>query len=137
MHRVRTYNAIAVKGLDRFSRENYEVASELSNPDAFLIRSQKLHDMEFPESLKAIGRAGAGVNNVGRVHARLIGWRRVQNSRHACITRVRVIVQQRRNRAVLRVVRTHDDSARLCRGELFLISRVGKKGQRPVGRIGQ
>ena len=64
MHRVRTYNAIAVKGLDRFSRENYEVASELSNPDAFLIRSQKLHDMEFPESLKAIGRAGAGVNNV-------------------------------------------------------------------------
>lgn len=64
MHRVRTYNTISVKGLDRFSREQYEVASELSNPDAFLIRSQKLHDMEFPSTLKAVGRAGAGVNNV-------------------------------------------------------------------------
>lgn len=64
MHRVRTYNTISVKGLDRFSRENYEVASELSSPDAFLIRSQKLHDMEFPPTLKAVGRAGAGVNNV-------------------------------------------------------------------------
>ncbi|MEM1145383.1 MAG: phosphoglycerate dehydrogenase [Pseudomonadota bacterium] len=64
MHKIRTYNAISVKGLDRFGREDYEVASELPNPDAFLIRSQKLHDMEFPLTLKAIGRAGAGVNNV-------------------------------------------------------------------------
>ncbi|MEM8492413.1 MAG: phosphoglycerate dehydrogenase [Pseudomonadota bacterium] len=64
MHKIRTYNAISVKGLDRFGREDYEVASELPNPDAFLIRSQKLHDMEFPPTLKAIGRAGAGVNNV-------------------------------------------------------------------------
>jgi len=64
MFKVRTYNAISVKGLDRFSRDRYEVASELPHPDAFLIRSQKLHDTEFPPSLKAIGRAGAGVNNV-------------------------------------------------------------------------
>lgn len=64
MHKIRTYNAISVKGLDRFSRDSYEVASELPNPDAFLIRSQKLHEVEFPEQLKAIGRAGAGVNNV-------------------------------------------------------------------------
>lgn len=64
MHKIRTYNAISVKGLDRFSRDAYEVASELPQPDAFLIRSQKLHDTEFPDSLKAIGRAGAGVNNV-------------------------------------------------------------------------
>ena len=64
MYKIRTYNAISVQGLDRFSRETYEVASELPHPDAFLIRSQKLHEIEFPDSLKAIGRAGAGVNNV-------------------------------------------------------------------------
>ena len=64
MFKIRTYNTISVKGLDRYSRERYEVASELPSPDAFMIRSQKLHDMEFPESLMAIGRAGAGVNNV-------------------------------------------------------------------------
>lgn len=64
MHKIRTYNSISVKGLNRFPREEYEVASELPHPDAFLIRSEKLHDMVFPETLKAIGRAGAGVNNV-------------------------------------------------------------------------
>lgn len=64
MHKIRTYNAISVKGLDRFPRNIYEVASELPNPDAFLIRSQDLHEVEFPASLKAIARAGAGVNNV-------------------------------------------------------------------------
>jgi D-3-phosphoglycerate dehydrogenase len=64
MFKIRTYNTISVRGLNRFSREIYEVASELPDPDAFLIRSQQLHDMDFPDSLKAIGRAGAGVNNV-------------------------------------------------------------------------
>ncbi|MEH6473216.1 MAG: phosphoglycerate dehydrogenase [Halopseudomonas sp.] len=64
MHQIRTYNSISVKGLDKFSRDSYEVASELPNPDAFMLRSQKLHDVEFPASLKAIARAGAGVNNV-------------------------------------------------------------------------
>jgi D-3-phosphoglycerate dehydrogenase len=64
VHKIRTYNAISIRGLDRFSRDRYEVASELPHPDAFLIRSQKLHDVDFPETLKAIGRAGAGVNNV-------------------------------------------------------------------------
>ncbi len=64
MHQIRTYNTISVKGLERFPREAYEVASEIPHPDAFLIRSHKLHDMEFPDTLKAIGRAGAGVNNV-------------------------------------------------------------------------
>ncbi len=64
MYQIRTYNAISVKGLERFPRDRYEVASELPNPDAFLLRSQKLHDLDFPASLKAIARAGAGVNNV-------------------------------------------------------------------------
>ena len=64
MYKIRTYNSISVKGLDRFPRERYEVASELPHPDAFLLRSQDLHDVEFPATLKAIARAGAGVNNV-------------------------------------------------------------------------
>jgi D-3-phosphoglycerate dehydrogenase len=64
MYKIRTYNSISVNGLDRFPRQRYEVASELPHPDAFLLRSQDLHDVEFPDTLKAIARAGAGVNNV-------------------------------------------------------------------------
>ncbi len=64
MYQIRTYNSISVKGLERLPRDSYEVASEIPNPDAFLLRSQKLHDIEFPQGLKAIARAGAGVNNV-------------------------------------------------------------------------
>ncbi|MGI9474457.1 MAG: phosphoglycerate dehydrogenase [Rubripirellula sp.] len=57
-------NNISVKGLQRLPRESYEVASEISHPDAVLLRSFKMHDMEIPESVAAIGRAGAGVNNI-------------------------------------------------------------------------
>ncbi len=64
MFKVRTYNAISSKGLNRFSRDSYEVASEITTPDAFILRSHKLHDETFPESVKAIARAGAGVNNI-------------------------------------------------------------------------
>ncbi len=64
MHKVRTYNQISVKGLDRFPRGSYEVGGDIGHPDAFLIRSQKLQGMEVPESLLAVARAGAGVNNV-------------------------------------------------------------------------
>lgn len=64
MFKIRTYNAISSKGLDRFSRDAYEVASEINHPDAFILRSHKLHDEVFPEGVKAIARAGAGVNNI-------------------------------------------------------------------------
>lgn len=64
MYKIQTLNKISSKGLDLFSHENYEVASELSTPDAIILRSFKMHDMELPKSLKAIGRAGAGVNNI-------------------------------------------------------------------------
>jgi D-3-phosphoglycerate dehydrogenase / 2-oxoglutarate reductase len=64
MYKVRTYNAISVKGLDRFPRLSYEVGSDIGSPDAFLLRSQKLQGMEVPPSLLAVARAGAGVNNV-------------------------------------------------------------------------
>jgi D-3-phosphoglycerate dehydrogenase len=64
MYKIQTLNNISVAGLDRLPRDRYEIASELSNPDAILVRSAKMHDMELPSSVKAIGRAGAGVNNI-------------------------------------------------------------------------
>jgi D-3-phosphoglycerate dehydrogenase len=57
-------NKIAPEGLDLFPRDKYEVASDLPNPDAILVRSADLLNMEFPASVKAIARAGAGVNNI-------------------------------------------------------------------------
>ncbi|MDR2069151.1 MAG: phosphoglycerate dehydrogenase [Spirochaetaceae bacterium] len=64
MFRIRTINKISPGGLDLFPRELYEVASDLPNPDAILVRSDSLHGLEFPKTLKAIARAGAGVNNI-------------------------------------------------------------------------
>lgn len=64
MYKILTLNNISVSGLDRLPRDNYEIASEITHPDAILLRSYKMHDMEIPASLKAVGRAGAGVNNI-------------------------------------------------------------------------
>ena len=64
MFKVQTLNNIAVAGLRRLPRDNYEVGSEISEPDAIIVRSHKMHDMEIPSSVTAIGRAGAGVNNI-------------------------------------------------------------------------
>ena len=64
MRKIQTLNKISSKGLDLFSRDDYEVASEFSSPDAIVLRSFKMHDMELPSSLKAIARAGAGTNNI-------------------------------------------------------------------------
>ncbi|MCB1736647.1 MAG: 3-phosphoglycerate dehydrogenase [Gammaproteobacteria bacterium] len=64
MYKILTLNNISSVGLNRLPRENYEIASEFSSPDAILVRSAKMHDMELPASVKAIGRAGAGTNNI-------------------------------------------------------------------------
>jgi len=63
-YKVLTLNNIASAGLNRLPREHYEVASEFSQPDAIMVRSYKMHDMDIPDSVKIIGRAGAGVNNI-------------------------------------------------------------------------
>lgn len=62
--KILTLNNISVAGLERLPRESYEVASEIGHPDAILVRSQNMHEMDLPGSVKAIGRAGAGVNNI-------------------------------------------------------------------------
>ena len=64
MFKIQTLNKISSTGLSLLPYDNYESASEISNPDAILVRSFKMHDMELPENLLAIGRAGAGVNNI-------------------------------------------------------------------------
>ncbi len=64
MYKIQTLNNISVAGLDRLPRSDYEIASEISQPDAILLRSAKMHDMTLAPSVKAIGRAGAGVNNI-------------------------------------------------------------------------
>jgi len=64
MFQIKTYDQIASIGLDNFNRDNYEVASGISDADALILRSFKLHDEPLTASVKAIARAGAGVNNV-------------------------------------------------------------------------
>ncbi|MGI9236612.1 MAG: phosphoglycerate dehydrogenase [Woeseiaceae bacterium] len=64
MFKVLTLNNIAVEGLRRLPRERYEVASEIAHPDAILLRSHDMHDMDIPDTIAAIGRAGAGTNNI-------------------------------------------------------------------------
>lgn len=63
MYNILTLNKISKAGLTRLDA-NYNVADSVENPDAILVRSAAMHDMEFPESLLAIARAGAGVNNI-------------------------------------------------------------------------
>ena len=64
MLNIQVLNNISPLGLEKFSKESYQVSSSDENPDAILVRSAKMHDMEIGDSLKAIGRAGAGVNNI-------------------------------------------------------------------------
>jgi D-3-phosphoglycerate dehydrogenase len=64
VYKVLTLNQISVKGLDRFPREDYELASEFSHPDAILLRSHKLSMDEIADTVVCIGRAGAGTNNI-------------------------------------------------------------------------
>ena len=64
MFKVQTLNNISALGLERLPRERYEIASEISQPDAVMVRSADMHKLDIPGSVKAIGRAGAGTNNI-------------------------------------------------------------------------
>ncbi|HUW97300.1 MAG TPA: phosphoglycerate dehydrogenase [Acidiferrobacter sp.] len=64
MFRVQTLNEISAVGLVRFDRVRFLVGPDVSDPDAIMLRSFKMHDMVLPDTLKAVGRAGAGVNNI-------------------------------------------------------------------------
>ncbi|HFC54198.1 MAG TPA: 3-phosphoglycerate dehydrogenase [Gammaproteobacteria bacterium] len=73
MYKILTLNNISVAGLERLPRDRYEVASEIQHPDAILLRSFNMHEMEIPLTLKAVGRAGVGVNNIPVEEMSLLG----------------------------------------------------------------
>ncbi|MES2217485.1 MAG: phosphoglycerate dehydrogenase [Pseudomonadota bacterium] len=64
MFKIQTLNPIAAVGLNQFPATRYEVSATQQSPDAILVRSQNMHDMVLPDTIKVIGRAGAGVNNI-------------------------------------------------------------------------
>ena len=64
MYKIQTLNKISSVGLNLLPRDDYEIASDINNPDAILVRSADMHEMNIPESVKAIARAGAGTNNI-------------------------------------------------------------------------
>ena len=64
MFYIRTYNKISSRGLSSFPADFYQVSEEESQPHGILLRSQKLHDIDLPESVLGIARAGAGTNNI-------------------------------------------------------------------------
>ncbi len=64
MHKILTLNNISPLGLARLPADQFQVGADVKAPDAILLRSFKMHDMPIPGTLKAVGRAGAGVNNI-------------------------------------------------------------------------
>lgn len=64
MFNILTYNNIAPVGLERFPNDSYRIGPDLAQPDAILLRSHDLHGVAIPPTVKAVGRAGAGVNNI-------------------------------------------------------------------------
>ena len=64
MYKIQTLNKIAACGLNRLDRDNYEVATDINNPDAILVRSADMHEMKLSDNVKAVARAGAGTNNI-------------------------------------------------------------------------
>ena len=63
-YRILTLNNISARGLERLPRDRYEIASDVEKPDAILVRSADMHAIEIPDTVRAVGRAGAGVNNI-------------------------------------------------------------------------
>lgn len=64
MYKILTLNNISPLGLERLPSDQYDVSDQQASPDAIILRSHKMHEMEIPASLRAVGRAGSGVNNI-------------------------------------------------------------------------
>lgn len=64
MYNIKTLNKISNVGLSKFDKSKYAYGDDIENPDAIMVRSASMHDMEMPKSLLAIARAGAGTNNI-------------------------------------------------------------------------
>jgi len=64
LYNIKLLNKISPKGLENLEKRGYCIAKDMNNPDAIILRSFSMHEMELPQSLKAVARAGAGVNNI-------------------------------------------------------------------------
>lgn len=64
MYKIKTLNKIAPSGLALFAKDKYRIGNDIEEPDAILVRSANILDLDFPRSLKAIARAGSGINNI-------------------------------------------------------------------------
>src|SRR5512143_3182599 len=64
VYRILTLNPISAQGLGRLAADRYTVGKTVDEPDAILVRSHDMHAMTIPASVKAVGRAGAGTNNI-------------------------------------------------------------------------
>lgn len=64
MYKIQTLNKISPNGLKVFDKSEYEISTEIDSPDGIILRSFNMHEMELPDSLKAVARAGAGTNNI-------------------------------------------------------------------------
>ena len=64
MYKVLTLNNIAKVGLAKLPASSYQISNDVKDPDAILVRSANMHAIDIPANLKAVGRAGAGVNNI-------------------------------------------------------------------------
>src|SRR6266496_6671085 len=62
--KILVLNQISANGLQRLPAENYVAGKDIADPDAVLVRSADMHAMDIPATVKAIGRAGAGTNNI-------------------------------------------------------------------------
>lgn len=64
MYNIKLLNKISPAGLGEFDLSKYRLSEDIENPDAIIVRSANMHDMEIPDTLRAVARAGAGVNNI-------------------------------------------------------------------------
>jgi D-3-phosphoglycerate dehydrogenase len=64
MFKIQTLNTISPTGLEQFPQTHYEIGDKITNPDAILVRSANMHEMTLSPSVKVVGRAGAGINNI-------------------------------------------------------------------------
>jgi D-3-phosphoglycerate dehydrogenase len=64
MHKIQTLNNISRSGTDRLPTDRYQIANDIAEPDAILLRSADMHKLDVPVSVKAVARAGAGTNNI-------------------------------------------------------------------------
>jgi D-3-phosphoglycerate dehydrogenase len=135
MYRILTLNQISPKGLEKFSRDKYEMASELSTPDAIVVRSSPIKRENLPSSVLAIARAGAGVDKICVNDCTVLGIP-VFNTPGANANSVKELVMLSlllASRGVIRGIRFLDQLAKDTRDPVEITKIVEKEKKRFAG----